>query len=336
MQKFFRRLYYQDKPILQLNPAQVAALSAFKAKINCREYQMEKVICLCGRDNSDLVARRDRYGLPVNTHLCRHCGTMWTSPRLVEQSLSLFYEQDYRSIYIGHAQGPDAFFEQQVKIGRSVYDYIASEVDTEFTSPSRVFDIGCGAGGMLIPFQQQGWQVAGCDLGSEYLERGREVGLTLEQGGPSILQQHGCADLVILSHVLEHLPNPKQSLEEISGLLIDGGYLYIELPGIFNIHRTYKDPLRFLQNAHFYHFTLSTLSTLLADAGYHLVKGDEQIRALFCKEAVVEPVVVSNQYRKISIYLQLMNILHFIRMPFRQVKRQLQRRLMPVLLQKSQ
>ena len=129
---------------------------------------------------------------------------------------------------------------------------------------------------------------------------------------------------MILSHVLEHLPDPKQSLYETSNLLTDAGYLYIELPGIFYIHRAYKDTLRFLQNAHLYHFTLRTLSSLLADAGYRLVKGDEQIRALFRKDASVEPIATQDQYQKVSTYLRIMEVFRLAYHPLRLAKRQAQ------------
>ena len=327
MQKLAKRLCVQSGPILQLNATQTAALSSLQEKLDSRQYEVEQVACLCGRDEGQLVARRDRYALPVDTHLCRHCGTMWTSPRLTDDSLSQFYEHDYRSIYVGHAQAPDSFFNQQLAKGQAIYEFVApalTHLRSTDGSP-RVYDVGCGAGGMLIPFREQGWQVVGCDLGSDYLARGRAAGLPLEQGGPSVLQPYGQADLVILSHVLEHLPEPKQSLHEITDLLVDEGFLYIELPGVFRIHRVYKDTLRFLQNAHLYHFTLRTLSALLADCGYRLVKGDEQIRALFQRDQAVEPVQVADQYEKIWAYLRFMDVFQRIHRPLGQAKQQAKR-----------
>jgi hypothetical protein len=41
--------------------------------------------------------------------------------------------------------------------------------------------------------------------------------------------------------------------------------------------------MRYLQNAHLYHFTLGTLTDLLASEGFTLVKGDQEIGAFFQK-----------------------------------------------------
>jgi len=226
---------------------------------------------------------------------------------MTEDSLKEFYKKDYRPIYVGNSQAPDAFFRNQIEHGRKVYDYIISDIETESKKPLKVFDVGCGAGGNLLHFKENGWIPFGCDLGEEYLNRGREEGLILEHGDAMSLSQYGPANVVILSHVLEHLPRPLENLNEISKLLIDDGYIYVEVPGIFNIHNAYGDVLLFLQNAHLYHFTLSTLSSLMAQAGFELIKGDEKICALFRKKNAVEIPVDEKEHARVQHYLYQIN-----------------------------
>lgn len=115
--------------------------------------------------------------------------------------------------------------------------------------------------------------------------------------------QYGPANVVILSHVLEHLSNPLNSINAISKLLAEDGYLYVEVPGIFKIHSTYGDVLLFLQNAHLYHFTLNTLSFLMAQAGFKLIDGNERISALFQKTKNAEIHGEINEYSKIRNYI---------------------------------
>ena len=223
-----------------------------------------------------------------------------------DKSMRKFYTSDYRNIYAGYSSSPDRFLYEQIQRGTVVYDYTAAEVSA--TKPRTVFDIGCGAGGMLIPFVKAGWHAYGCDVGDVYLQHGRNAGLTLEHGSASVLQKRGPADLVILSHVLEHLPSPLEELRQISQLMTDDGYLYVELPGIFSIHKTYGDTLLFLQNAHLYHFTLATLTALLGKAGFRLIKGDESIRALFQKSTVIPSISTVHQYRRVKTYLILVEL----------------------------
>lgn len=298
----FLRYYFLTNPVEKLSYEQYEALERFRAKLGKGDYTFEQAsCCLCTRQDGELIARRDRYALPVNTYLCRACGIMWTNPRMDEDSLRKFYEEDYRPIYVGHPNAPENFFTEQIRHGEAVYDFIASHIP--LAEPWVVFDIGCGAGGMLIPFLKAGLHAYGCDVGEEYLQRGRKAGLVLEHGDAGVLQKYSPANLVILSHVLEHLPYPLKELKQISDLLVDGGYVYIELPGILSIHKTYGDTLLFLQNAHLYHFTLTTLAALMSKAGFRLVKGDEYIHALFQKDDSVPPASTSDQYGRIKMYL---------------------------------
>jgi SAM-dependent methyltransferase len=311
MNLLFYRLQNNNKIIANIKKTQVEALNNFRQKLKENYYEFENVPCLCGNKDSILISTTDRYALPVNTHLCKVCGLMWTSPRMQEHSLFQFYEEDYRSIYVGQAQAPDAFFDAQVQHGQFIYEFVSSHISLK--NGIKVFDIGCGAGGVLLSFKESGWYTFGCDLGSEYLNRGISAGLVLEHGEASVLKKYGSANLVILSHVIEHFSNPLKTVKQISELLVDDGYIYVEVPGIFSIHKTYGDTLLFLQNAHLYHFSLASLTSLMAKAGFKIIKGDEQICALFqkCKNTI--NISDKNEFKKVIKYLYILEIKHFIR-----------------------
>ena len=313
---FFLRYMYLRHPIEKLTQAQRDALAAFRAKMNQGAYVFEDSACLCGARNDLLVARRDRYALPVNTYLCRNCGLLRTSPRMDASSLARFYEEDYRPIYVGQSTPPESYFINQIQNGQEIFDFLESVVHFWTVRPLTVFDVGCGAGGTLIPFREAGWNVFGCDIGQKYTQRGRDAGLVLEHGDASALEKYGPANLVILRHVLEHLLDPLQELRVISESLADDGYVYIEVPGIFSIDNTYGDFLLFLQNAHMYHFTLATISSLMGRSGFRLIKGNETIRAVFQKDRAVSTVFASDEYKKTQRYLmdtEMKRVLSFYR-----------------------
>jgi SAM-dependent methyltransferase len=292
---FLRNLFVCDKPCIELTKAQLHSLSDFQNKVNQGVYTFEQAPCLCGNSGGILLTERDRYCLSVNTYLCKFCGILRTNPRLDRSSLLKFYDQDYRSIYIGYSQPPNEFFKQQEIHGKSILSFIQSSIKPK--ENLIVFDVGCGAGGTLIPFKDIGCKVFGCDLGSQYLHLGRNLGLTLEHGDIESLGQYGKADLIILSQVLEHLPRPFLELRKISDLLNTNGYLYIELPGVFKIHETVGNPLIYFQNAHLYHFTLSSLNSILQKVGFEVVKGDEYVRALYRKsEKSISPKLSPTWY----------------------------------------
>ena len=92
------------------------------------------------------------------------------------------------------------------------------------------------------------------------------------------------ADLVIYCHVLEHLPDPVKELRGVRKVLKEGGLLYIEVPGLRNVRKSYyynQDLLRYLQGAHNYHFTLKSLRNCAEKAGFEFIKGDNVVRSLF-------------------------------------------------------
>ncbi len=276
------RFFIFDKPAIKLTQIQIDSIQDFNNKIASNIYQTENNFCLCDQsDNDVLVAERDRYCIPVKTYLCMSCGLLRTNPRMTIHSLNTFYEEDYRKIYVGQEQASEDFFVSQITHGESILEYITSVI--KLKPNSKVFEVGCGAGGILVPFEKIGCTVYGCDIGGEYLEKGKSKGLNLVEGEEKALSKFGKASLIILSHVLEHYSDPERSLKNLSGLLNENGYLYIELPGIYNIHKAYKDPLLFFQNAHLFHFTLPRLSLLLSKCGFKLIQGDQTIRAIYQK-----------------------------------------------------
>jgi hypothetical protein len=96
-------------------------------------------------------------------------------------------------------------------------------------------------------------------------------------------------------------------LRSIANLLTKDGYIYIELPGILKIQEAYGDILLFLQNAHLYHFTLKTLTYIMNQTGFKLVKGSEDIHALYQKQSDIQfNLIHQNQFLKILLYLYLM------------------------------
>lgn len=121
-----------------------------------------------------------------------------------------------------------------------------------------------------------------------------------------LLRRNEKYDLIILSHVFEHFLNIEGELNVIKNLLNESGELYLEVPGVFDIFKSYaSDFLSFLQNAHVYHFTLHSLQVVMARYGWEMVKGNEGIRSLFIPNEFVS-VESRNEYLSIVKYLKRM------------------------------
>ncbi|MEM9382216.1 MAG: class I SAM-dependent methyltransferase [Planctomycetota bacterium] len=99
----------------------------------------------------------------------------------------------------------------------------------------RLLDIGAGSGRILARAQRDGWDVVGIELSESLAEQ-----TTAALGAPvhamnfldGDIEPLGKFDLVVLAHVLEHLPDPVLAMDRIGSLLEDGGHAIFEFPNI--------------------------------------------------------------------------------------------------------
>lgn len=300
------RFIYDAKPELQLNETQLRAKNEVEEKINSGVYSFEEVICaVCGSSKSEILAEKDRYGLKCTTRICCDCGLVYTSPRMTQDSYAGFYDSEYRRLYVGTEKPSNSFFADQRFRGDRIFKYLNanSAIDKNKTT---VLEVGCGAGGILSIFKENGFNITGLDLGEEYLNFGKEKhGLNLIKGGLKNLNPEFKADIIIYSHVFEHILNLDDEIELIKKHLNNDGIVYIEVPGIKFIHSTYEmNLLKYLQNAHTYHFSLNSLHNIFSKNGFSLVCGDEQIRSIFKLKIESEDLRLKNEYSSILEYLR--------------------------------
>jgi SAM-dependent methyltransferase len=254
-------------------------------------YPLEDVACLCGAQDDRLVATVDRYRTPHSTVLCRRCGLVRTNPRWTAEAYVDFYTHHYRDLYERADHSPDLYYAAQLERGRERADFILRRCRSTRISPA-VLEIGCGGGWNLQPFQQRGWTAVGWDFDDDYLAAGRERGLDLRYGSlDAAVARNERFELIILSHVLEHLLDPRSDLRKLRNLLTPQGALYIEVPSLFDVS---ANLLRYFQNAHTYSFVPKTLESLMESAGYHRLVMDSRIRSLWL------PHQSPNEIRRIS------------------------------------
>lgn len=260
---------------------QSEAVTDFLREIEQGLFTLREVKCLCDAQSDVRIASYDRYGIPLITVLCTNCGLMRSNPYYDEASLLRFYRDYYRSIYTGWKgdKAVEYIFEYEHRIGERVHSLLR---ERNLPMPTLVYDIGCGTGGTLSYFAEQGANVIGCDFDERYISYGLARGLDIRLGGIESLPNEK-ADLVVLNHCLEHMLTPIDFLEQAKNYLSVNGAIFVSVPGVFTIHTTYGDISSFLQNAHVWHFCLKTLDFVMSQAGYKRVWGNEDISALYVR-----------------------------------------------------
>ena len=281
----FKPLYNNDGVrTVQLDNKQKEALFALKEAIHTKKLILKKNKCLCNNQDtsSDIViSEKDRYGLAIPQIICSKCGLVRSELVFSNQSNELFYKDYYRNLYTTH-QPTENFFEDQVKHGKQ---FISSlKKNNIFPEIQNIAEIGCGAGGILFPFYKAGKNVQGFDFNTKYLNYGKKFGISLFEGDyNSFLSDNSC-DLIILSHVLEHFLDPIAEITKILTKIKPNKYLLIEIPGIYNIHEAYKNPILYFQNAHVYNFFGNYLKIFFTSFGMKIIEANEQC-VFICQKA---------------------------------------------------
>jgi SAM-dependent methyltransferase len=101
----------------------------------------------------------------------------------------------------------------------------------------RIVDVGCGDGSAtyLVSSLNARNTVIGVDWSATALARARARGLLVVQGGidaAGLPLPDGCADVVIMSELIEHLVDTDTAVDEVRRVLRPGGILLLSTPNL--------------------------------------------------------------------------------------------------------
>ena len=85
----------------------------------------------------------------------------------------------------------------------------------------------------MLAARELGWSATGIEPSADHSKVGRSLGLDIHQGYFQAGTQPGSAyDLVILSHVIEHIFDPKAFIDDLLEVLRPGGILLMITPNV--------------------------------------------------------------------------------------------------------
>jgi SAM-dependent methyltransferase len=203
---------------------------------------------------------------------CAHCGLVYVNPRPAFVEIQGYYDATYSphsSVYanvIERERSDNQYYSGRV---RQFWDCLP-----EAFGSGRLLDVGCGDGRWLYLVRKRGWETTGVEISSQAAQFAREqydldvkVGSLIEQQFPT-----GNFKVVTFWHSLEHLHDPRAALQEAFRILRQGGIVTVQVPNIDTIlFRVFGRYYSMIQAPyHLYHFSPSTLGTLLMESGFEV------------------------------------------------------------------
>lgn len=194
--------------------------------------RLEYVPCpLCGgTDHGHWWSGHNGYGRPPGTVFqvvrCRHCGMVFMNPQDLE-----------RDSHIANLPPPPVE-KLTPALSRSRQTWFAewSLLVEPHAAGRSLLDFGCGTGWLCSLTLNNGWDAWGCDIYQASVELSTRLSQTdrlfVANSNDVRRERPGAFDVVNLSEVLEHLPNPLEVLRDLRHVLGAGGVLTADVPNI--------------------------------------------------------------------------------------------------------
>ena len=253
---------------------------------------MTEVLCnLCNKNDYTIIFRP---GIAQINQIvkCNHCGLMYANPRTqdVDQDKIKEYDPIWTLQHKGQRFDKESL---QIRDYQKTRDFIRKS----FPKRGKLIEIGSGFGHLLNYFKQDGWDVTGIEPlkgGCQFSESEfgiKAVPKTLEEAaldGNSI-------DVVLMMHVIEHVPDPFGTFKEVYRVLKPGGLFVLETPRYDTLMFKLlgKRERSVSCDGHIYFFTSDTLRKLATNASFKVQKTHYVGRSLTLDRLVWNVGVIS-------------------------------------------
>lgn len=203
-----------------------------------------------------------RKSVTTRMRLCLHCALLFLTPRFTEEELTRLYSPVYftrRAEYEPGWKPADHDHAALIRDSETQRRALIARIVGPFSDGIHsVLDMG-GGKGSLIPSLPEVTRALVCDPGVEQTEPHVQRVATPQEAGP--------VDMVMSTHVLEHLNDPLGFLQQLAGMVRPGGLVYIEVP--------YEGPPALFRRQgigeHLNFFTLTAMRRMAAEAGLQVL-----------------------------------------------------------------
>lgn len=208
------------------------------------------------------IAAFEGAGYSQTIVICNNCGFVYSNPAPAPGELLRYYKafSNYEKPQRGGRES-----EQALNKWNRTYDLISRNFPVGYNG--NVLEIGCSTATGLSIFKSKGWNVLGVDpseIAANIARKLYDIEVISGMFERNTVVDRGEFDVIILSHVLEHLLSPELMIDELKNILSKRGLVYIEVP---NLLRPFV-PMGYFTFEHLNYFTPTTLKSLMNTKGF--------------------------------------------------------------------
>ncbi|MCL2436404.1 MAG: class I SAM-dependent methyltransferase [Clostridiales bacterium] len=224
---------------------------------------------ICDRRAFSLLFDRERNGEDMYNYICESCGFVFMWPRPTEKELMQLYQQSEFSLTARGSVMPDAqkYYDCERAAMVRYSDFQKHLSDACLDRPKGLaLDIGTGVGSFVDVLRRNEYEAEGLEPDVTYAENSeKHYSITVHKVPLENFKPTRKYNLITAFNVLEHVLHPMRFVEDMRDLLHDAGILYLDMPGLDQMH---TDIDKFFWKPHINTFTISSLRDLLQKCGF--------------------------------------------------------------------
>lgn len=197
---------------------------------------------------------------------CSGCSFHFTSPRPPHDGIGKYYlSEDYISHSDKALNLKDRIYHRVRRSTiRSKYKLIS-----HYHSSGEVLDVGCGTGDFLAFLQRKGYSALGVEVSPDARSIAAAKGLKVADTLEAIPAQ-ARFQVITLWHVLEHVPDPRHTMEQLHAHCTENSLLVIAVPDHASWDRKHYGPKWAAWDVprHLSHFRREDMKRLFLETGF--------------------------------------------------------------------
>src|SRR3989344_749616 len=234
--------------------------------------EMESLPCnLCGKNETQIICGKERFGLDINTVVCKNCGLIYLNPRPAKGQYEEMNRADYRIAVDGTDAGNNKLFQNQ-------YNYFFKNAALLCRKnigfqPQSILDVGCSCGGALKCLGEiyPSAKLYGLEPIVKHAEYTKEkTGAEVYTGILENWNPGKKFDVILFSKALNHTLDPRGNLEKIKSLLSERGVLILIIHDPMNPLLAY--PIEYVSEIlHPFMFYRESIKYFLDQVGFNII-----------------------------------------------------------------